>query len=163
MHMLRLAVVPFLSALAMLLAPAALSAQTAGDVGRTAKDILTAPFRDTNLMKEKIPPLLEQASADPYSLAGVRNCAQFRNAVTALDQVLGADVDQLKPKEGQSVDEAALDVTEDLATGFIPFRGVIRRVSGAAAHEKKVRAAIYAGGLRRAYLKGMARGRGCRL
>lgn len=144
-------------------APVALLAQSSEDVGKTAKNIVTAPFRDTNVVQEKIPPLLLQSSANPYSLAGIRNCGQFKSAIQDLDRLLGPDVDQLKPKDGQSVGETALGVTEDLATGFIPFRGVIRRISGAAAQEKKARAAVYAGGLRRAYLKGMAQGRGCKL
>ena len=45
---------------------------------------------------------------------------------------------------------------------FIPFRGLIREVSGANAQEKKVQAAVYAGSVRRAFLKGVGQQRGCR-
>ena len=152
-----------IAAAVVLLLPDPGSAQSAEDVGRTAKEIVTAPFRDTNLMKEKIPPLLLQSSADPYSLAGIRTCAQFKSAIAALDRVLGPDVDKLQAKDGQTVGEVALGLTENVVTGFIPFRGVIRELSGAAARERKARAAVYAGGLRRAYLKGTARGRGCKV
>ncbi len=145
------------------LVPGMAAAQSAKDVGRAAKDVAVAPLRDTNLVKEAIPPLLLQSSADPYSLTGIRSCAQFARAIGALDKVLGPDVDRLQPKDGKSRGELALDLGEELALGFIPFRGIIRRLSGAEARARKARAAIYAGGLRRAYLKGTARARGCKL
>lgn len=146
-----------------LLATAPAAAQSAEDVGRTAKDIVTSPLRDVNIVREEIPPLLAESSKDPYSLKGLRTCSQLTKEIARLDEVLGPDVDKVRPKEGQSVGEAALDLTEGLATGLIPGRGIIRRVSGAEAHDRRVRAAVLAGNLRRAYLKGYAKARDCKL
>ena len=43
------------------------------------------------------------------------------------------------------------------ASDVIPFRGWIRKLSGAERHDKYVQAAITAGAVRRAYLKGLDR------
>ena len=41
-------------------------------------------------------------------------------------------------------------------TSFLPFRGIIRKITGAESHQKKLATAYEAGKLRRAYLKGLA-------
>ena len=45
--------------------------------------------------------------------------------------------------------------------GAIPFRGVVRKLSGAESHDRLVQSAIIAGNVRRAYLKGLGEARGC--
>ena len=44
---------------------------------------------------------------------------------------------------------------------FIPFRSVLRELSGAADHKRDFEAAIYAGAVRRGFLKGLGQQRGC--
>ena len=44
---------------------------------------------------------------------------------------------------------------------FIPFRGLIREISGANEQERKLQLAIYAGSTRRSFLKGVGYQRGC--
>jgi hypothetical protein len=44
---------------------------------------------------------------------------------------------------------------------LIPFRGIIRELSGANDQQRKVSTAIQAGVARRAYLKGVGQQRGC--
>lgn len=44
---------------------------------------------------------------------------------------------------------------------LIPFRGIVRQVSGAEAEQARWEAAIYAGVARRSYLKGVLEGRDC--
>jgi hypothetical protein len=56
---------------------------------------------------------------------------------------------------GEMGGEAALDAIADFASSAIPFRGWVRRLSGAESHQKRVQAAISAGEARRAYLKGL--------
>jgi hypothetical protein len=48
-----------------------------------------------------------------------------------------------------------------LLGGLIPFRGVIRQLTGANAEREKMERAIYAGLARRSFLKGYAQGIGC--
>lgn len=139
------------------------ASQSAEDVGKTAGNIVTKPMKDVNLLKDEIPPLLLSASAAPYSLGGLRTCQQLATEIGKLDSVLGPDVDKLPAKDGETAGEVALGGVESLVGGLIPGTGLIRKISGAEAHAKKVQAAFYAGGLRRAYLKGTARAKGCKL
>ena len=48
------------------------------------------------------------------------------------------------------------------ANSIIPFRSVIREISGAAAHDRRYNAAVYAGVVRRSFLKGIGQQRGCK-
>jgi hypothetical protein len=43
----------------------------------------------------------------------------------------------------------------------VPFRGWVRKLSGAERYSRQVAAAIAAGAARRAFLKGLAQGKGC--
>jgi hypothetical protein len=43
----------------------------------------------------------------------------------------------------------------------VPFRSWVRQLSGAKQNEKRVKEAIYAGSVRRAFLKGIGGHRGC--
>jgi hypothetical protein len=45
---------------------------------------------------------------------------------------------------------------------LIPFRGLIREISGAAPAQRRLNAAIDAGFARRGYLRGVLRTRGCK-
>ena len=49
----------------------------------------------------------------------------------------------------------------DFATGWLPFRGMVRRVTGSAAHDEKVANAWRAGERQRAYLYGWREAREC--
>ena len=44
---------------------------------------------------------------------------------------------------------------------FIPGTGLIRQISGAAAAEKHARTAVYAGSIRRGFLKGLGQTKRC--
>jgi len=57
--------------------------------------------------------------------------------------------------------DATLDAIRDTATDFIPLRSWVRRLSGAEQRSREVLAAIQAGRLRRAYLKGVGMQRNC--
>jgi hypothetical protein len=47
------------------------------------------------------------------------------------------------------------------ASDVIPFRGWVRKLTGAERHDKLVQSAITAGAVRRAYLKGLGEAKGC--
>ena len=135
-------------------APRPLSDQTV-----TASDVATTPLTDLNLKHDAIPPLLIAAQERPYDLAGLRRCAQIAAAIGDLDAALGEDIDVAQARQqGVSVGQVA----QSALGSFIPFRGVIRELSGANAQERKVEAAVYAGSVRRAFLKGVGQTRGCR-
>jgi hypothetical protein len=126
---------------------------------------VTAPLRDLNMVRTDIPEVLREALANPYAKPPPRwRCAQLAALVKPLDEALGPDIDRLPPGDENLMDRGratALGAAADLASGAIPFRGVVRRISGAESHDKLVQSAIIAGNVRRAYLKGLGEARGC--
>jgi len=124
----------------------------------TAQDVAMTPLSDLNLTKDPIPQLLLDAQAEPYKLAGLEQCSDYVAAIQELDAVLGHDYD-VTTAEQRSLDVGK--VAQSLAGSFIPFRGVIREVSGANAHAAAFLDAIRAGMARRAFLKGIGLKQGC--
>ena len=126
---------------------------------KVAEDAAMTPAEDVNLKKRKIPEVLLSAQQDPYSRNDTRNCGQINTALGELDAVLGPDFDAGSPaRTGLS----ATMVAKGVVGSFIPFRGVIREISGAAGAERRYDAAIDAGIARRGYLRGIARVRNCK-
>src|SRR5258705_4295618 len=56
---------------------------------------------------------------------------------------------------------AGLGFVAGAASETIPFRGWVRKLSGAERHDRFVQGAINAGAVRRAYLKGLGEAKGC--
>jgi hypothetical protein len=125
-----------------------------------AVDVAKTPISDLNVGRDgEIPPLLIRATAEPYALKGLGKCRQIAGAIQELDEVLGPDID-LPQAERDRI--SAGRVGKWVVASFIPFRGLIREVSGANAQDRKVNAAIQAGLTRRGFLKGVGASKGCR-
>jgi len=125
----------------------------------SATDVAATPATDLNLKKDEIPPLLIAAQERPYALRGLGTCSQIGAAVVELNGVLGEDID-VPQSESRKMSPGR--VAQSVVGSFIPFRGVIREVSGANAHDRAVQAAILAGVARRSFLKGIGQSKGCR-
>lgn len=123
-----------------------------------ARDVVMTPLSDLNLAKDPIPPILLVARADPYSSQQLESCASIQMHIGDLDAVLGDDFDSAPPDEREM---SAGGVAQSLVGMLIPFRGLIREISGANEHEYEFRKAIAAGLMRRAYLKGLGEAKGC--
>lgn len=130
---------------------------TERDVG--AKDVALTPLSDLNIKKGEIPQILLDAQDDPYDLTGLARCPQIAAEVGELNAVLGDDLDVAQAK-GNNV--SAGRAAQAALGSFIPFRGLIREVSGANSQDRKIQAAIVAGSTRRGFLKGVGQQRGCR-
>lgn len=124
----------------------------------SAKDVAATPINDLNIKKTEIPPLLVEAQDKPYDLAGLNSCASLSAAVVEMDKVIGDDIDLAAVANSKM---QAGRVAQSVVGAFIPFRGVIREVSGANSQDRKMRAAILAGNARRGFLKGVGLQRGC--
>ena len=124
----------------------------------TATDVATTPLSDLNIKKQGIPELLLVAEEHPYDLAGLNTCPRLSRAVTQLNAILGDDID-VQAERGNGL--TAGNVAKSVVASFIPFRGIIRELSGANSQDRKVQAAIYAGTARRAFLKGVGLSRNC--
>jgi hypothetical protein len=130
---------------------------------------VSAPARDLNLLRAKIPPVLLEALDDPYKRPTPATCPELIRLVLPLNEALGDDIDDPPTDAGGSLIDKGRDAAEDTAYGMmagaaqdlIPMRGWVRRLSGAERHDRLVRAAVVAGGIRRGYLKGLGESRGC--
>ncbi len=125
---------------------------------------VAAPATDLNIVQAPIPEILKAARQAPYALPAERSCAMLQSSVKALDEVLGPDLDapaEPKPSTGERVGDAAGQALVKAAEGAVPFRGWVRKLSGAERYSRQVEAAIQAGEARRAFLRGFATGQGC--
>lgn len=125
----------------------------------TAEDVATTPLSDLNIKKDKIPPVLLSAHDHPYASPGTTSCARLSASVRELDAVLGPDFDAGE-KPGHKL--SAGHVAQSAVGSLIPFRSIIREISGANAEQRRLQEIVEAGMVRRAYLKGLGQARGCR-
>ena len=122
-----------------------------------AKDVITQPLNDFNVAQPDIPPILLRAKAAPYEAPLGHDCQTLNSEIGDLDKALGPDLDLAKGDD-KSVSKRVSDMTFDLArgavSGLIPFRGVVRYVTGAEKRAREINEALIAGTVRRSYLKG---------
>lgn len=147
--------------LAALAGPAAAQDQEEPAANRTpdAEDVAMTPIKDLNLAKDEIPSVLLAAASAPYASTGIRTCAQIAEAIAPLDAALGPDMDVVDTDNDRI---SAGAVAKSVVASFVPFRGILREITGAAEHQRNFQAAIYAGAIRRGYLKGLGEQKGCK-
>lgn len=121
-------------------------------------DSVTEPFDG-----KEVPPKLLAIQGDPYSLAGLGKCAAMIREVGELNEVLGPDVnEQVDKSRDKKREETAGRVAGTVAGSVIPFGGLIGEVTGANAERRRYAFAVYAGTVRRGFLKGVGLQRGCK-
>lgn len=126
-------------------------------------EIGTQPARDVGVMKREIPPILDQARQDPYSLEGLKTCKQLTAAVIDLNAVLGPDYkvgNEVRENKAGKLAEAG---GKSVINAIIPFRGVVRELTGAAPADRRLNAALDAGYARRGFLRGVHAKQGCKM
>lgn len=133
--------------------------------GTAVGQAAATPFNDLNLVNGEIPPVLKAAQRAPYEVPSDRACPALGTQVRALDDALGPDLDTPPSADNPGLIErggdAAAGALKGAVEGAIPFRGWIRKLSGAERYSKDVAAAIAAGTVRRAYLKGLITAGNC--
>lgn len=140
----------------LLVAVPAVAQQQPDTIARAA----TQPLRDVRLREDKIPPILQKAVAAPYSLAGMTSCATIAAEVGRLTKALGADVDG-PARNGSQSSEIAAEAAGAAVDSVVPGLGLLKIVTGADKQQKRVQAAVYAGSVRRGFLKGVGLSRRC--
>lgn len=166
---LRRLVLPFTLPLALLAAPAALAQNDSAaqpnrfqKTTRTAGDIAIQPARDVGAKKTAVPPVLANAIAAPYGAAGTATCRQITAGLRDLNATLGPDF----VAGAQTNEDRASKIAEaggrTVVNSILPFRGLVREISGAAPAQRRLNAAIDAGYARRGFLRGLARAKGCK-
>jgi len=144
-----------LAGLALLAAPAAAQVMPEPDAAEVAR----TPLRDLNIDARDIPEVLLAAARDPYAQAGMDTCDAIVTDIAALDSLLGADYDIADADGNDRFSEGRIG--QSVVGSIIPFRGILREVTGAASNDRVLRAAYTAGMVRRSFLKGWGLGRGC--
>ncbi|WP_454887599.1 hypothetical protein [Sphingomonas oryzagri] len=139
-----------------------LPAQAVRDTVKRGGEIASQPARDVGVAQTKIPPLLAAAKAAPYSMNGLATCQQIRGAIEELSAALGPDFAAGSEKKENKVGKLAEAGGKTVVNAFIPFRGLVREISGAAPAQRQLNAAIDAGFARRGFLRGVAYVRKCR-
>jgi hypothetical protein len=149
-----------IAALAVLLAlPAAAQSQQKDSNVKQAGQVVSQPARDVGIAKTKTPPLLIEASENPYSMSGAATCGQIATSIRNLSAVIGPDYTSTAAPKKQSIAKAG---GQAVVNSLMPFRGIVREVSGAAPAERRYEAAVTAGFARRGFLRGLQRARNCR-
>ncbi|OWV34099.1 hypothetical protein B5C34_11935 [Pacificimonas flava] len=122
------------------------------------------PLSDVGAVRPNIAPELERILDDPYRLpVSERNCEDLSFHITQLNRTLGPDFDvSLEDDKNEDRARRGISIAGKMAAGLlIPFRSIVREVSGASSAEREYKAALVAGIARRSYLKGMAVEKGC--
>ena len=153
------------------LAPLALllAAALAGCASRSApkpeapptrlKTMEHSPLSDFNIGGGDIPVLLQLAVTDTYRRPSPLTCETLAEEVTALDIMLGPDLDTLKAAD--KPDEFVETALVNAIRGLVPYSGILRLITGAKAHQRRIAEAVAAGAVRRGYLKGLGETLGC--
>ncbi|WP_242481235.1 hypothetical protein [Rubrivivax gelatinosus] len=152
--------IPMMRCLMAVAAAALLGACASSEVGR-AGEAATAPLHDLNVVRAKIPEVLRAAHKAPYRLPEAAGCEATAAEIAALDEALGPDLDAppgaergLIERGSDAAGDAAIGAVRRTAEDVIPFRGWVRKLTGAERHSRDVAAAVTAGAARRAFLKG---------
>ncbi|KQV53178.1 hypothetical protein ASC95_10460 [Pelomonas sp. Root1217] len=150
-----------LTLLAAVLVLTACASSSQDKVGTAA----TTPLSDLNVVRAEIPDVLRAAAAAPYAMPVDTSCGGLAAGIRALDEVLGPDLDAPHTSGNPGLldrgGDAATGALQRTAEGVIPFRGWVRKLSGAERYAHQVSAAITAGGVRRGYLRGLSTAKAC--
>lgn len=133
------------------------------DTLKKAGDIATQPARDVGLDKDKIPDVLTRAVQNPYAAPPSRTCNGLKASLGELNAVLGPDFTVGEAANENRTGKIAEAVGKTVINSLIPFRGLVREISGAAPAERRLQAAVTAGIARRGYLRGLAATKGCKI
>ena len=148
----------------LILTTVVLSACASNDQVKVAGAVAT-PLNDLNLVTAPIPETLARAQKAPYGAPTDDSCISLAAEIRSLDADLGPDLDALPSEANPGLIErggsAVAGALQKTAEGVVPFRGWVRKLTGAERYSRQVAAAIAAGTVRRAYLKGIALAKGC--
>jgi len=124
----------------------------------SAGNKVTEPFDG-----KEVPQKLKDIQDDPYSLRGLNRCGPIIAEVRELNEVLGPDVnEQVDKSRGKKREQTAARVAGSAIGSIIPFGGIIGEVTGANAERRRYNEAVYAGTVRRGFLKGVGLQKGCK-
>lgn len=122
---------------------------------------ISQPFKDLSLVREATPEPLLRAVVAPYRAATPADCAAVRAELASLNAALGPDLDTRQASAGADGQGLVSDALKSVVS--LPFRGLVRRISGAQKRDLAQAQAVLAGVARRGFFRGLARGAGCEI
>lgn len=125
--------------------------------------IASQPVRDVGIARTEIPPILQKTTEAPYAMPASRSCKGLNAAMAELTDALGPDFGTGKENNENRTGKIMEAGGRAIVNSLIPFRGLVREVTGAAPAERRLQAAISTGLARRGFLRGMARAKGCKI
>lgn len=143
------------AAVATLSAGACTTIRTPAQPEDPVEAALAQPLRDLSLVQSEIPPRIREIAADPYRPG--RDCAAIAAELAELRTLLGPDLDE-PVAEGEDAGLAGAVVA---GATSLPFRGVIRRITGAQQRDEAAADAVLGAMVRRGFLKGERAALGC--
>ena len=102
-------------------------------------------------MGPEIPEALKAVAADPYRAPAEPACQSIPAELAVLNDALGPDADEHVKEKSHAVANALSGAVRRM----IPYRGVVRFLTGAGEKDKALRAAVMAGFARRGFLRGL--------
>ena len=111
---------------------------------------------DLGILPPSTPDVLKEAASAPYVAPAGEDCESVAREIAALDAVLGPDADAPMPSGG-----GAGKFVGQAVKSLIPYRSVVRLVTGADRKQRQRNEAAMAGWARRGYLKGVQATRAC--
>lgn len=131
----------------------------AGNGSGRVEGAMTRPLTDLGIMRTTIPEALQSAVIAPYAVADPTSCPALSAEIARLNDVLGPDLDAEQAKAEGMASEMLFGAFQSALD--LPYRGVLRRLTGAEKRDRARTAAVLAGMVRRAWLKGLAHNAGC--
>jgi hypothetical protein len=134
---------------------------------RGVADAAISPLRDIGLVRPDIPAPLVGLSYPYQATQLIAGCPQILYEIGQLDAVLGKENYQPGRKATMidrgmdSASNAGVGVVQDAAEDLIPFRGWVRRASGADDAQRRYIRALELGHTRRSFLRGYGVALGC--
>jgi len=126
-----------------------------------AAEIATQPARDLGMAKPEIPPALVAATQNPYGLQSTANCPEVNAEITRLNEHLGDDYELSVARDENKAGKVAAAGGRAVVNSIIPFRGLVRELTGAAEAKRRYDDAVDAGYARRGFLRGVQVMRSC--
>jgi hypothetical protein len=134
---------------------------------RGVADAAISPLRDIGLVRPDIPQPLQGLTYPYQANQLIAGCPQVLYEIGQLDAVLGRENYQPGAKRNlteqgiSGASNATVGLVQDAADDLIPFRGWVRRATGAEDAQKKYIRALELGHTRRAFLRGYGAALGC--
>jgi hypothetical protein len=154
--------------LSLLLTSAAVAQEKPQDEPRDetldkAGRIAAQPAKDVGAVKTEIPPILQKATEAPYAMPASRTCKGLNAAMAELTAALGPDFVTGKVNNENRTGKIIEAGGKTIVNTLIPFRGLVREVTGAAPAQRRLEAAISTGLARRGFLRGLATAKSCKI